>query len=496
MSKKILLIRPQNIYNYNNYPPLSLISLASSLKFAGYKVKIINSAFEKDHLMAIGAELDDALFAGITILTSEIPDAYNIMRFIKENSNVPVVAGGVHCTLFPEQVAGSKYVDYVVAGEGEEHVVTIADTLESGEKPKNKVFIKNMLDLDKLPMPDYSIDEHINRFIGGYLTDKLSENARKPMRWIPYESSRGCPSKCTFCINVVTDNNKYRKKSSAKVISEIEFIVKKYGITHIKFIDDNFFVDIKRVKEICLGIIEKGLDITWDGECRCDYFNDKMLNDETLELCKKSGLVQFTLGIESGSPNTLKIMKKGITPEQALFAVKKCNDHKIIARSSFIIEIPGETIEDINQTVMFINRLRSFPYFTCGIGTFRPYPKCELTEGLIKKGYLTEPDNLEEWTDRKIIELYTSAEYVRPWQVNGSYSESVAYFINMESAVRLGNYQIESFIDRIKNNLFIILARLRNRFLFYRLTIDMELYKKFLTNFYKKRQAQEKGGKG
>ena len=494
MSDKVLLIRPQNVYNYNNYPPLNLICIGSVLKSAGYEVKIINCALKKDPLKAISNELKDSLFIGISLLTSEVPDAYRIMKFIKENSDVPIVTGGWHCTLFPEQMANCEYVDYVIAGEGEEHILKIADMIKNKEKTEDKIFRKQILNLESLPTPDYSIDNHIERFITNYLTDKLSEYVRQPMRWLPYDSSRGCPSHCTFCINVVTDNTRYRKKSAEKVISEIEFIVKEYRLTHLKIIDDNFFVDIKRVRQICEGIIKKGLNITWDGECRCDYFNDNMLDDETLKLCKKSGLIQLTLGIESGSPHTLKLMKKGITSEQAEFAVKKCDEYGIIARSSFILEIPGETINDIKQTILFINNMRKYPYFTCGVGTFRPYPKCELTEKLLKEGYLTEPLSLEEWTGMDIINMYTSAEYVRPWQVNGKYSESAAYYLNMESAVRLGNYQIDHRIDRIKNNIFIFLAKLRNKFMFYNFPVDKNLYKKFLVNFYKKRQDMEKSG--
>ena len=78
------------------------------------------------------------------------------------------------------------------------------------------------------------------------------------------------------------------------------------------------------------------------------------MNNETLALAKKSGLIQLTLGIESGSPHTLKLMKKGITPEQAEYAVKKCNEYGIIARSSFMLEIPGDIIDDIKMTIAFI----------------------------------------------------------------------------------------------------------------------------------------------
>lgn len=494
MSEKILLIRPQNVYNYNNYPPLNLICIASKLKSVGYKVKIINCSFEKDYLKTIGKELDDSLFVGISLLTSEAPDAYVIMRYIKEHSNVPVVVGGWHSTLFPEQMADCKYVDYVIAGEGEVQIVKIAELIKNQEKSDNKILHKQTLDLDALPFPDYDTDENIERFINSYLTDKLSEYVSQPMRWLPYESSRGCPSYCTFCINVVADNRRYRKKSADKVVSEIEYIVKRHNISHLKIIDDNFFVDIKRVRTICEGIIKRGLSITWDGECRCDYFNDRLLNDETLKLAKKSGLVQLTLGIESGSPHTLKLMKKGITPEQAEFAVRKCDEHGIIARSSFMLEIPGESLDDIKQTILFVNRLRKYPYFTCGVGTFRPYPKCELTENLLKEGYLREPPDFAEWTDKDIIDLYTSAEYIRPWQVNGKYSEAASYYQNMESAVRLGNYQIDRKIDKAKNTLFMLIAKLRNKLIFYKFQYDINLYKRFLNNFYKRRQALERSG--
>ncbi len=93
-----------------------------------------------------------------------------------------------------------------------------------------------------------------------------------------------------------------------------------------------------------------------------------------------------------------------------------------------------------------------------------------------------------------MIDMYTSAEYVRPWQVNGKYSESAAYYLNMESAVRLGNYQINNSWDRLKNRIFMFLARLRNRTLFYGFALDKKLYQNFLLDFYRKRRVLEKAG--
>ena len=144
MSNKVVLIRPQNVYHYNNYPPLNLVCLGSQLKKAGYEVKIINCALEKTPVQVIEREIKGALFAGISLLTSEVPDAYSIIEFIKENSNISIVAGGPHCTLFPEQMAMCKYVDYVVAGEGEEHILQIAEMIKNSNDSNGKIFHKKL----------------------------------------------------------------------------------------------------------------------------------------------------------------------------------------------------------------------------------------------------------------------------------------------------------------------------------------------------------------
>ncbi|MCP4652346.1 MAG: B12-binding domain-containing radical SAM protein [Candidatus Omnitrophica bacterium] len=492
MVGKVLLIRPKNTYNYNNYPSLGLISVATALKQKGYQVKIINCAFYEDYKERIMEQINDVDFVGITMLTAEVPNAYEILEMIKSKSDVAIVAGGWHCTLFPDQVMGSGMVDYVITGEGEKHIGIVADAIAGKRKLATTVFPKKIIDLNSLPLVDYAIDSDIEKFISNYLTDKLAQSASQPMRWLPYESSRGCPSLCTFCINVVTGNTNYRQKKANKVIDEIAQIVKRFDLTHVKIVDDNFFVDVMRARVICQGIIDRKLNITWDAECRCDYFNEKMLNDQTLTLARQAGLIQLTVGIESGSTHTLNLMKKGITLQQAENAIKKCDQHGIIGRASFILEIPGESAKDIKKTVKFINRLRRYKKFTCGAGTFRPYPKCELTVRLIEDGMLVEPVNLSDWADKKNMDMYTSAEYIRPWQINGVYSEAAALYINMESEARLGNHQISNWSDRFTNSFFIFLAKIRNRIMWYGFAWEKVLYKDFLLNFYRKRQEDEK----
>ncbi len=496
MPGAVVLIRPENVYDYNNYPPLGLISVGSVLAEAGYEARIVDCALEPDWRTAVSEALDGALFAGVSLLTSEVPGAIDVLEHVRAVSDVPTVAGGWHVTLFPEQTAASPLVDFAVAGEGEAHVVEIAGMIERGDRPVDGegVFAKTMVDLEGLASPDYDLDPHIERFVSSYLTDRLSASVRQPMRWLPYESSRGCPSLCTFCINVVTGNQRYRAKSPEKVVGEIAALVERHRLTHVKIVDDNFFANVERSRRICEGLIERDLDITWDGECRADYFNDRRLDDRTLDLCVRSGLVQLTLGIESGSQRTLDIMRKGITPAQAENAIAQCDHHGVIARSSFMLDVPGDTADDIRQTVRFVNRMRRYPLFTCGVGTFRPYPKCELTAGLQERGLLSEPGTFEEWRGKDVIDMYTSAEYRRPWQVDGRYSESAAFYLNIESSVRLGDWQVGRRRDLLANRVFRALALARNRLGFYGLPFDKWLYRRFLRSFYARQAGFERAG--
>lgn len=496
MPGAVALIRPENVYDYNNYPPLGLISVGTELARSGYEVRIVDCALEPDWRATVSEALEGALFAGVSLLTSEVPGAMDVLEHVRAVSDVPTVAGGWHVTLFPEQTAASPLVDFAVAGEGEAHIAAVAGMIERGERPGEGAgaFAKTMVDLEGLAAPDYTLDPHVERFISSYLTDRLSASVRQPMRWLPYESSRGCPSQCTFCINVVTGNRRYRTKSPEKVVGEIAALVERHRLTHVKIVDDNFFANIERSRRICDGLIECVPGITWDGECRADYFNDRQLDDETLELCVRSGLVQLTLGIESGSQRTLDIMRKGITPEQASDAIAQCDRHGIIARSSFMLDVPGDTVADIKETVRFVNRMRRYPMFTCGVGTFRPYPKCELTEGLQERGLLSEPESFEEWRGPDVIDMYTSAEYRRPWQVDGRYSESAAFYLNMESSVRLGDWQIDRARDLLANRAFRAVAKARNRLGYYGLPLDKWLFKRFLKRFYARRAELERAG--
>ena len=301
MNNKVILIQPKNTLSFNIYPPLGLIQIGSVLQSGGYDVEIICCGTTKNYKEEIVEKCKDALFAGFSILTPEIPDAVDIASSIKEHYNIPIVWGGWHATLFPEQMAESDLVDKVVVDEGDEAILEIANGYRDNgysSEQDNKI-VRNLLKLNmsNLPMPDYSLVPNIETYITGELSDKFMEYENRIIRWLPYQASRGCPYECTFCINVVTDNRKYRIKNAEKVVDEIEHLVKTYKLNHVKIIDDLLFVNIKWVCDIAQGINDRGLDITWDAEVRVDMFNDRLVNDEKLDLFVRSGMNEVNFGI-------------------------------------------------------------------------------------------------------------------------------------------------------------------------------------------------------
>jgi len=490
MKGKVVLIQPKNTLAINIYPPLNLVKIGSALQANGFEVKIIAAPILKQARKVILDECRDALMVGIGILTAEVPDAIGIAREIKKAFNLPIVWGGWHATLFPEQMAESSLVDKVIVDEGDELIVEAAEFYLKNKgavgNDNNKILRnKSRIQLDSLPEPDYSLVPGIEHFINVPLTDKFLEYDDRAIRWLPYEASRGCPSRCTFCINIVTGNNVYRRKSAKKVVDEIVSLTNKYNLNHLKIIDDNMFVDVKWVKDIACGLIDNNLAITWDAECRVDYFSDSHVNDECLELCVKSGMNELNFGIESGSEHTLELMKKGITPEQAIYAVESSSRHGIVSRCSFIIDIPGERESDIFKTVKLVNRIREIPKTTCGVHTYRPYPKSELCEGLLKSGVIKQPEDFEGWADNKFIEQFTYTDAKRSWQKNSKISSKISFYQCLESGVWLKPHQIKSKTISAANNFFIKLAYLRNRNIFYKYAIDRYLYKIFKNFYYK-----------
>ncbi|HDQ15976.1 MAG TPA: B12-binding domain-containing radical SAM protein [Bacteroidetes bacterium] len=421
--KKVLLIYPSSepfnpgsdreFENLNNVP-IGILSIATSVSLK-YPVQIIDCRlYSKEECMSkISAELDNSFCVGVSLTTPQVAHGLQLIDFIKSKKGIPLVVGGIHATLFPEETCKEKNIDFVIYGEGEIAFLELLNSLDNGktyEKIENLVFkkgrkiIKNPqrepVDVESLPPMNYALLD-IKRYTERAFYTNIG--LYKKFRGLDISTSRGCPYQCTFCINNLPYLKKWRARSVEEVTKEIDILIKKYSLNHLWIMDDFFFADKQRAEKIIRHLIKINYKGTWEANIRANLFSPSLINDEFLKLAKKSGCLCLRMGMESGSDRMLKVINKGITSEQIINAVRMCEKHKIIPLGTFICAVPGEKKEDLFLTAQLIQKIKKIsPLSVLYIpGILRPYPGSKLYEECKKLGF-KEPQTLREWASKKL----------------------------------------------------------------------------------------------
>ena len=218
---------------------------------------------------------------------------------------------------------------------------------------------------------------------------------------IPLHTSRGCPYRCGFCYNSTFHKRKYRYKSADRVISEMEYLIKKYKVSRFSFgYEDEFFVNIERAYKILKFINNKGLKIS-GLSCRFDTF-DRAYNkfgSDFVNVLKKSVDGYLAFGAESGSQRLLdEIIQKDITVEQIFRTIEVLKKAGIVHRINFMFCFPTEKQDDLEATFDVIDRIsHNNSLLVIRFNTLTPYPRTPIYE-LLKRGYAFKPpSSLEEW---------------------------------------------------------------------------------------------------
>lgn len=190
---------------------------------------------------------------------------------------------------------------------------------------------------------------------------------------------------------------RWQGKSAVKVVTELETIVARYSPGNIEFVDDYFFVDAKRVGQICAEIIRQGLQFRWSASCRIDQFAS--FTDDYVAQLAQSGLRSLCFGAESHSDHVLKILNKPYRFEQAEAVIEKCKRYDIVPIFNYIVGVPGETRADVDLTVGKINLLKGkFERLeVSAVSIYVPFPGSNLYTQAIQSG-LREPTTLAEWS--------------------------------------------------------------------------------------------------
>lgn len=360
-------------------PSLGLLSLGAVLEKNNYEVKIYDSDLLNstiDQLVKYINEYNPD-FVGIYCNTSNYHRVIDYADNIKKISRAPICLGGPHPIIEPDKVLANTSVDLVVMGEGEITLLELLDALSSNNnlsaikglayKDSNNNIIINpkrefIQNLDTLPMPArhlVSIEKY-----------RPSPHHYKELPMTTMIVSRGCPFGCLFCASRNIWGRSYRVRSVDKVIEEIKFLIKRYGIKNINFWDDLWGMNRDWTEEFCKRMIDEKIKLSWSCERRVDT-----VDIDILKLMKKAGCYSIFYGIESFDQDCLNAINKGIKVEQSEEVMKMTKKVGIEVRANFIIGLPNETPEKFKATVKKVSKINP-DYIKFNVMT--PYPGTEL----------------------------------------------------------------------------------------------------------------------
>lgn len=399
--KKIVLVVPNTEWfctaRWELYP--YAICLLAAVIEPEYEVTIIDCNADrlslKEAVKHILQEKPD--FIGISCLAVEYSKhAHSLACALKEvMPAIPLILGGVYCTLMPEVAMKDTYLDFCVLGEGELVIKRLLRNLEKNNIPEDidgiayrkngKVIIKPQKvfidDLDALPLPNF---DKIDFKKYSWVNVKLSfTDSPDSVPAAKVYTSRGCPAGCNFCAVEHITGKKFRARSVENVLDEIQLLIDKYGVKEIVFYDDNLIFHRERAKELFQGIIDRKFDIKFKPANIAVYCLDK----EMLDLMKEAGCTMLVFAIESASDRVLKkIMGKPLSIKKVPELVNYAKNLGFRCAALFVIGSPGETWDEIRQTISFAESLGMYCHFS--IAT--PLPKTRLYTESVSKGYLTE----------------------------------------------------------------------------------------------------------
>lgn len=433
---KILLIRYHDKDNINTrlpeslnkvqgvLPPLGISYIAAVLEKNGYEVAILDAIAEnltKDETRDyIAREKPDLV--GVTAMTATVRGALEAASVAKE-CGARVVVGGPQLAVYPNETLSYDSVDFGIVGEGEWAMLELVKALEGNQsldeieglayKKDGQVIVNEpavVEDLDDLPFPA----RHL------LPTDKYSSIiGLNPVTTMI--SMRGCPFKCSYCAKQPTDP-RCRFRSARNVVDEMEQVIQDYGVREIMFYDDTFTMRRSHVAGICEEILRRGLKVKWEAPTRVN-----VVDRELLQLMQRAGCIRLRYGVESGDPDILRSMNKGITLDQVRDVFKWTRQAGIETFAYFMIAYIGETPETIKRTMSFANELDpDLVMFT----VTTPYPDTPLfdmvaDQGIVDRDYWRDftlgkrsdrlpylVEGADRWTKKAYRRFYLRPSYI------------------------------------------------------------------------------------
>lgn len=373
---KVALIAPPYPLEEAPSPPLGICYAAAAFESAGAEVIILDYIVSQYTPEKLKKDIDAFKpdIVGGNSVTMNFPGAVDIICTAKEhNPSIITMMGGPHVSFDAEDtLTNYPGIDIIVIGEGEQTIKELLEVIndKSGWNTVKGIAYKDNGRIVKTEKRDFIQD-----------IDTLPLPARHLLPMSRYQAlgfpvsiitSRGCPNRCIFCQGRRMVGMKVRYRSVDLVLDEIEHLLS-YGFTRINIADDFFTSNKKRVREFCDEVLKRKINFSW-----CAFARVDSVNTETLKVMIEAGCDTVSFGIESGNQEMLKRVKKGITLDQAREAVKCCKETGMKVFASFMVGLPGETMETMEDSRKFAEEL-DIEY---GYHFLAPFPGTTLREEL------------------------------------------------------------------------------------------------------------------
>ena len=393
--------------------PYQLLVLAGSTRTYGIDVRI----FDGEVGLKTERQLTNEIlewepdFVGFTATTPDIDRTMYACELIHEkNPLIIIIIGGSHATAMPNEVLKNQFVDYVVKGQGERAIIDIVYS-----KTNDRIIESDPLGyrldpaFDMLDYSDYPF------------TDLTCGQVKAASVMTAY----GCPYGCKFCFH--DKNVIYR--SAEDFINDIKYL---YNVKQVKYFyiyDDTFLLNKARATYI-LGALESFNNAHFQCLTRAN-----LIDEEITRRMVRANFVRVSMGLESGSDEILKHVSKGVSIADAINACRILHDAGIETRASFILGLPYETHDTINETIEFA---KSLDLYHANFNIMTPYPGTEVyemakrEEGLrfANKKYETDWSKYRRWGKAIVETAELSAEDLELYQVNAQvefYSQDKIY---------------------------------------------------------------------
>lgn len=407
---------PHDPYTLLLHPPLCYAYMARHLKAAGHDVLHADLPFLDNDPQALVKIIDDYQpdLVGITSVAQSYCQAIELAQLVKQTQpSLPVVFGGSHVTFIANEcLERHPAVDYVLLFDAEESVVDLCAALAAGGgaaslrkvpglcfredgRPRTTAPEPPVMELDSLGRPDRSIFDLEPYLAYDYETVVMT--------------ARGCPSRCTFCSTTIV-GRKARWNTPEHVCDELEEVIN-YGFRSVFFGDDTFSGSPKRAIAICEEIQARGIDIPWTSNMRAQDAKPAVL-----EAMRNAGAYRVFMGFESIQKETLRLVKKGATPERMIEKAELVKAAGLELHASFIVGAPGDTDETLAATLDYIRLLNPT---VATFNVMEPRPGTDVYHNPGRYG-ITIPDpywyETTSWLDLPVCRNeQLSQEQIRDW---------------------------------------------------------------------------------